>query len=56
MSDPDTMGGERRVTLTLRGDIADFILAESFKYGVKPEDYVKILIRWCSEERNAIQS
>lgn len=55
MSERDRVSSERRVTITLRGDIADFVLAESFKYGVKPDDYIKILLRWYYEERGAIQ-
>jgi len=54
MSDPSISGSERKVNITLRGDLADQVLSESFKYGVKPEDYVKILLRWCWEERSAI--
>jgi chromosome segregation ATPase len=53
MSDPGNLS-EKRVTVTLRGDLAENILAESFKYGVRPDDYIKTLLRWCYEERNAI--
>jgi len=54
MSDPSISGSERKVSITLRGDLADQVLSESFKYGVKPEDYIRILLRWCWEERSAI--
>jgi len=54
MSDPSISGSERKVHITLRGDLADQVLSESFKYGVKPEDYIRILLRWCWEERSAI--
>jgi chromosome segregation ATPase len=48
--DPD----EKRVTLTLRGDLAESILVESFRYGIKPDDYLKILLKRCYEERGTI--
>jgi predicted nucleic acid-binding Zn-ribbon protein len=48
--DPD----EKRITLTLHGDLAESILVESFRYGIKLDDYLKILLKRCYEERGTI--